>query len=125
MKIFTSKIVVLRYSRNWDSWQDLVKRWYIGPVRIWPTIVDTELIPRHVHIAYRCFGDCGEWRSKFNKILRENAEAKKKCCGFVKPDRTRPAPPPRITEGKAKKGCTNEKPTTPRPPAPRPQGARP
>lgn len=47
-----------------DSLQRLLKRTVLGWVE-----VDREVIPEHVMITLGCFGDVGDWKSKFSKII--------------------------------------------------------
>lgn len=60
---------VLRYVREWDTWQILYKEWYIFGFRVWRRVIDREDIPRHVYIQYLALGDWHGWKSKFYEYI--------------------------------------------------------
>lgn len=45
----------------------------------WPkiTVLDEETIPDHVMIDLGCFGDVGNWKSKFSDVIGNNHQTKK------------------------------------------------
>lgn len=55
----------LRVIRNDSLTQTLVKEVMIGKYVIYRTSIDEEKIPTHAVICSACFGDTGEWVSKF------------------------------------------------------------
>ena len=72
-----SRVVVRRYARGWDTWQHLIRQWFIGPLKIWSQVIDREDVPQHVYIQFLCFGDWNGWQSKFAEWIdsgkKENA----------------------------------------------------
>jgi hypothetical protein len=76
-----TRMRVVRYSREWDTWQELVKEWRLVvrsvSIRIWSTVVDREEVPRHVYIGYLAFGDWDGWKSKFINHIRPNGHISK------------------------------------------------
>lgn len=51
--------------QRWE--QRLVKRWHMGRLTVWATILDREEVPANAIIEQGCFGETS-WRSKFAKI---------------------------------------------------------
>lgn len=55
--------------------QYLVRETKIGPFIINHKILDKEIIPDPVMITLGCFGDVGEWRSKFADVINRQLKS--------------------------------------------------
>jgi hypothetical protein len=59
-----------------DNVQKLVRETYLFGRRISALVLDTEIVPEHVMISIGCFGDWGDWRSKFYDQISAQQAAK-------------------------------------------------